>query len=263
MHGGGGEMWGTSRFLDFHSLAASEGFLVAYPNAVDKHWSDGRTETLPKLEYLAKVDDVKYLTRVIDDVASACPVDAQRVFATGISNGGFMSQSLAVKASNRIAAIGAVVAGMGESVAASFSPTLPVSVLVINGTEDPLVPYAGGEVHFFRTKRGRTIGIEDVAAKWAAFNGCSSRPVVDHLPNLSPDDGCRVERRLFSGGKAGTEVVLLKIQGGGHTWPGGSQYLPVAVIGRTCRDFSATRLIWEFFRTHPRPGPGKPLIDQR
>ena len=250
-----GEMWGFSRFVDFHSLAASEGFLVAYPNALDKNWSDGRTETIPKYEYLAKVDDVKFLTNVIDDIAATLPVDSRRVYATGASNGGFMSQYLAVKASDRIAAIGPVIAGLSEAVAASFSPALPVSVMAINGEADPLVPYTGGEVHFFKVKRGRTIGIEEAAKKWILFNACSTTPTVEQLPDLAPDDGCKAERRNWTGGKNNTGVTLIKIAGGGHTWPGGSQYLPAFAIGRTCRDFSATRLIWDFFKAHPPVTP--------
>lgn len=252
LHGGGGNMWGIANFLGFHTLAASEGFIVAYPEAMSGNWNDGRTVNLQGLEYLKEIDDVKFLTTVIDVIGNSTPVDSKRVFSTGISNGGFMSQYLAIKAADRIAAIAAVTAGIGKDAAASFSPSLPLSVMVINGTEDPLVPYVGGEVKLFRKTRGLTIGTDETVAKWVGFDGCHPEPAVASMPDTDPKDGCRAETFTWSGGKSATEVVLVKVVGGGHTWPGGAQYLPRAIIGRVCRDFHATRLIWNFFRSHPR-----------
>ncbi|NLI76095.1 MAG: esterase [Candidatus Riflebacteria bacterium] len=253
IHGGGGNMWSFSRFVDFRPLAASEGFLLAYPNAFDKNWNEGRVNFLPEHANLRDVDDVRFLTSLVAAVGKEYPVDAKRVFAAGISNGGFMSQYLAIRDSGTFAAIAAVTATMGEAVAASFTPTLPVSVMIINGTEDPLVPYDGGEVKILRTKRGRCVSTAVAVDKWVTFNGCASPPAVAVWPDVDPDDGCLVTASTWSGGRAGTEVVLLKVAGGGHTWPGGGQYLPQGLIGRVCRDFAATTVIWQFFRSHPRP----------
>ena len=128
------------------------------------------------------------------------------VYATVISNGGFMSQLLGAQLSDRFAAIAPVASGMAPRLAEHFRPNQPVAVFVINGTADPLVPYGGGSIAL---NRGTTISTGDIVRK-------------------------------------------LSIEGGGHTWPGGPQYLPQSIIGRTSRDIDATPTIWEFFSAHPR-----------
>lgn len=127
-------------------------------------------------------------------------------------------------------------------------------MLILQGTADPLVPYRGGAVAF---GRGRIIDTEETAGRWAAANGAAREPVAGALPTTaaagrSAPDRCGGVRLLYPGGCDGSEVVLLRLQGGGHTWPGGRQYLPERVVGRVCPDFDATVLIWEFFKTHPR-----------
>jgi polyhydroxybutyrate depolymerase len=128
-------------------------------------------------------------------------------------------------------------------------PERPVAVLMMNGTEDPLMPYGGGGV---AGDRGRIIPTDDAVAFWLKADGIAGKPESLSLPDADPGDGCRVHLSVWSGGKEGTVVALYRIDGGGHTWPGGSQYLPKAIIGGTCRDFDATKVIWDFFKAHPR-----------
>ena len=124
--------------------------------------------------------------------------------------------------------------------------------MVINGTKDPLVPYDGGTVQILGAKRGSIISTDAIIENWVTFNGCASAPQTASWADTDPKDGCRVHASTWTGGREGTEVVLLRIEGGGHTWPGGQQYLPKAVIGGLCRDFSASKVIWQFFRQHSR-----------
>jgi polyhydroxybutyrate depolymerase len=172
------------------------------------------------------------------------------VYATGVSNGAFMSQRLAAEASDRVAAIAAVIGGMAPQVRARFAPATPVSVLLINGTDDPLVPYQGGPV---ARNRGETIAVSEIVRLWIGHNQCPAGAETVMLPDVDPADGTRVRRTTYGPCAGRTTVVLYTVDGGGHTWPGGSQYLPRAVIGRTSRDVDATLVIWQYFRSHPRP----------
>lgn len=252
LHGGGGTADQMARFTGFSALSDEKGFLVVYPDSVGRIWEDGREgRALPNRH--GPIDDVGFLSAVIDDVSRRHAVDPKRIFATGPSNGGFMSHRLGIELSNRIAAIAPVIGGIAEPLAERVAPAQPVSVLIIQGTEDPLVPYDGGNVRVGGRERGRLISTADAVKRWVAANGCAEPPNVEVRPDADPRDGCRVTVMTYTGGRAGSEVLLYRIDGGGHTWPGGSQYLPKRLIGRVCRDFDATRTIWEFFERHPKP----------
>ncbi len=160
-----------------------------------------------------------------------------------------MSQRLAVELSDRIAGIAPVVGGMAPQLKDRFRPSAPVSVLVMNGTDDPLVPYQGGTV---ARNRGETISVAEIIKLWVAHNRCPDRPQTVLLPDKDPTDGTRVRRTTYAPCANRTAVVLYAIEGGGHTWPSGAQYLPRAVIGRTSRDIDAASVIWEFLAAHRR-----------
>jgi polyhydroxybutyrate depolymerase len=125
-------------------------------------------------------------------------------------------------------------------------------VIIINGTEDPMVPYGGGEIGIKKIRLGRVMSTPATAEFWAKHNGCSFPPDVTRMPDKDPADGTTLEKYEYTGGKDGSEVVLYKIIGGGHTWPGGKQYLPEKIIGRTSREIDGCRTIWEFFKKHSR-----------
>jgi len=248
LHGGGGMGRHMERLSGLSPLADREGFVVAYPDAVDRNWNDGReTPTIPA--QAQNVDDVGFIAALITALTREFSLDGRRVYATGISNGAFMSQRLAAELGDRIAAIAPVVGGMAPRVRDHFAPPGPVSVLVMNGTDDPLVPYQGGAV---ARDRGQTIPVPEIVRLWVRHNRCGVAAETERLPDRDAGDGSRVRRDTYGGCAARTSVVLYTIEGGGHTWPGGAQYLPVAIIGRTNRDIDATRVIWEFFAAHPR-----------
>jgi len=249
LHGGGGTGRRMERLTGFSDLADRHGFIAVYPDAFERNWNDGRDD--PNIRSQAEgIDDVGFISAVITQLSKEYPVDPRRVFSTGISNGGFMSQMLAARLSARIAAVAPVAAGMAPAVAASLRPSTPVSVLVMNGTEDPLVPYGGGPV---ARNRGETISTEEIIRKWAAANRCTGNPVTMLLPDTDPADGTRATKTSYTTCAQHSVVVLYRIEGGGHTWPGGPQYLPRALVGRVSRDLNASEVIWQFFAAHPRP----------
>jgi polyhydroxybutyrate depolymerase len=159
-------------------------------------------------------------------------IDPTRVFATGISNGGIFSHFLAARRSERIAAIAPVAGGIADPFHRQFQPAAPVSVLIIQGTRDPLVPYDGGPVAGGGLRdRGLVIPTEEAAKLWARHNACAAEPATRPLPDRDPKDGCVTTSLAWTNCKDGTEVAPYRVEGGGHTWPSGAQYLPQFVIG--------------------------------
>jgi polyhydroxybutyrate depolymerase len=249
-HGGGSNGAAMEKLTGFSALADREGFLVVYPDAVAKNWNDGRdAPAIPS--QTNKVDDVAFVAALISEISNQYPVSQRRIFATGISNGAIFSHYLAARLAGQIAAIAPVAGGFAEPLALKFKPGAPVSVFMINGTSDPLVPYQGGPIK--PETRGRIIDTDKAAQIWREHDHCNQDAATGDLPDADPNDKCTVRWARWSNGKDGTEVVLYTIEGGGHTWPGGPQYLSPSIIGRVCRDFTGTSAIWEFFKKHPKP----------
>lgn len=249
-HGGGGTPAFAERESRFSKLADREGFLVGYPQGIGKSWNDGRADKAIAAQR-DNIDDLGFIATLIDDVAKDFKIDRKRVYATGISNGATFSHYLGANLSSRIAAIAPVVGGLAEPLSRKFSPERPVSVLIIQGTDDPLVPYGGGEVMLpWGKKRGSVIATDEAVKKWVEHNGCQAEPVVEEVADKDSNDGCHVKKFTYARGKDGTEVVLYRIEGGGHAWPDGAQYLPKRIIGNVCRDINGTEIIWNFFKTH-------------
>jgi len=239
-HGGGGRDWNMPGFTHFDTLADEQGFFVAYPDAINGHWNDGRGRS--------DADDIGFTRALIEAVRHRYLVDTRRVYATGISNGGFFANRLACDLADKIAAIASVAATMPKPLDTSCKSSRPISVLYIQGTEDPLVPFDGGKVGF---EKGRSLGeclsLETSARFWREHDQISSAPSVSDLPERVAD-GTHVQRRAWTGGADQTEVIVYVIQGGGHAWPGGPQYLPKVIVGTASQNLDATRTVWEFFQ---------------
>lgn len=213
---------------EFDRLAEIEGFLVAYPEGVNRTWNGG---------YCCpnggppQPDDVAFLSGVIDDVSLREDVDPARVFAVGFSGGAIMAHRLGCDLSPRIAGIASV---SGSMVLDDCRPTDPVSVIAVNGTADPLVPYEGGPTAGGATQPSPPAPA--VLRRWAELNACPAPPVsepADVLTTLS-----------WTGCSKGTAVRLLTIEGGGHTWFSSS-------FGRVNGAVDATRVVWDFLSSVP------------
>lgn len=248
-HGGGGDAIGAESMSGFSPLADREGFLAVYPEGVGRGWNDGR-DAPGQRAHREGADDLGFVAALLEDLARVQRYDPRRVYATGISNGAIFSHFLAGNRADLVAAIAPVVGGLPRPYESVFAPRQPVSVLVIQGSEDPLVPYDGGAIA--GGDRGAIVSTAEAVDRWVRHDQCDTTPVTDPAPAAAPDDGCRVEVRRWTGGQAGTEVVLMRIAGGGHTWPQGPQYLPERTIGRVCQDFHGAETIWRFFAAHPR-----------
>jgi polyhydroxybutyrate depolymerase len=165
-----------------------------------------------------------------------------------------MSYRLACELSYKITAIAPVDGNIPQELFPECPEYEPVSVLSINNTEDPLVPFDGGEIRgsLNKVNLGKVLSVDETIEFWVKRNKCSTIPEVTEVPDLDPEDGTRVIRKRYVNPADRTEVILYTVKGGGHTWPGGLQYLPVRIIGKTSRDFDANEVIWSFFKTHSR-----------
>ncbi len=251
IHGRLGTGPGMARIARYDAFADSNGIIAVYPDGVGHSWADGRGTTPAEMD---GVDDVAFFTAMLDKLESSYSVDPTRVYATGLSNGGFMSYRLACDLAPRIAAVAPVGGAFSVPLSQLCHPSRPVSVLAINGTDDPLVPYAGGEMK--RGSGGMILSAPDSAKAWARLDGCGADPASDVLP-AKASEGLETRREIYSGCQQGVKVALYTVVGGGHTWPGGKQYFPKFLIGKTSRDFDANEVIWQFFQAHPLPA-GKP-----
>lgn len=249
-HGGGSEGAAMEKLTQFDELAEQEGFLVVYPDGIAKHWNDGRVPTHSAPENKQTADDVLFVSALLDELGKRYQIDEKRIFATGISNGGIFSHYLAARLADRIAAIAPVAGGLAESYRGQFMPAEPVSVCIMQGVDDPIVPIEGGEVRF--GGRGNVLPTVQTLRLWVAQDSCKGPLKTTSLPDTDPSDGCRVKLQQWANGANGAEVVYYRMEGGGHTWPGGAQYLPKLIVGPVCRDVEATAVIWQFFKTHPK-----------
>ena len=232
----GASLWPAlqMKISQWNRVADAKGFIVVYPSAsgFPKIW---HVDRVPGLQ-----DDVRFIADLIDDLKSRYNIDAARIYANGMSNGGGMAYVLSCTLSDRIAAIGMVAAA--QSLAWDWcTDTRPVPMIEFHGTADPVIPYAGGP-----SPVGPAATFPSVpgwAANWARRNGCRGAPresVVAADVTLSLQDDCT----------NGATVALYTIKGGGHAWPGGTA-MPEWIVGPTSQEVDASTLMWRFFMAHP------------
>ena len=239
----------------FNKLADRDGFLIVYPNGIERNWNDGRMdEEANDRAHMENIDDVSFISALIDSMIEEYNIDPKRVYVTGMSNGALMAYRLACELSFKIAAIAPVDGNMPYLLVSECSPSDPVSVLAINNVNDPLVPFEGGMIigNYRKIKLGKVLSAGKSIEFWVSHNRCSPEPVIAREPDRDLTDGTQVTRKEYLNGLKGTEVILYVIDGGGHTWPGGLQYLPAWKIGKTSRDIDANEVIWSFFKRHSR-----------
>jgi polyhydroxybutyrate depolymerase len=236
MHGAGGWPVQQMELSRWNRMADEHGFIVVYPSGIE---SAG-----PRVWHMGGdglMRDVRFISELVDKLEEACNIDPTRIYANGISNGGGMSFVLSCTLSDRIAAVGMVSAA--QILPWSWcTDRRPVPMITFQGTADPMIPYEGGRSpiadNWFPN-------IPTWTASWARRNRCGTNPVESVV---APD----VTRIEYPDCADGADVVLYRVEGGGHTWPGGKP-LPEWFAGPTSNGVDATRQMWEFFRGHRLP----------
>ena len=248
IHGGGGTALGNIglTFGRFNELADRDGFIVVYPEAVDKNWNDGR-QSDKVTAWREHIDDVGFIAAIIDGLKGRYAVDADRIFTSGMSNGGFMSSRLLCDRADLFRGGAVLTATLSAEYLPECNPSKPVAVMIMNGTADKIVPYEGGQVKVLGQSRGEILPTGDYIRFWQEKNGCTQKRPSVNLPDKE-NDGTTVTVQEFGGCAGQGALVFYRINGGGHTWPGGRQYLGEGLIGKTSKDIVACDVIWDFFK---------------
>ncbi|MDH3653476.1 MAG: hypothetical protein OEN21_04355 [Myxococcales bacterium] len=215
--------------------ADARGFVVAYPNGLDQSWNAGlccgRSATLD-------VDDVGFTRAVIEDISSRACIDPSRVYATGMSNGGFFSHRLACEAADVIAAV-APVAGVLGIEEEACNPARPIPIIHLHGTGDMLVPYDGGGL-------AGSQSVDDSTEGWLDRNGCSGERDITYQ---NGDATCET----FEQCRADASVTVCTIEGAGHCWPGQPCPTGRGDLGESTTDIDANEAMWGLFSTVQLP----------
>jgi polyhydroxybutyrate depolymerase len=227
LHGVTGSGKQAENFYGWDSLADSAKFVVAYPDGIGRAWNGHGCCGQAARE---NIDDVGFITAMVGQISAAIRIDKTRVYATGMSNGGIMTYTLACN-SGIFAAIGPASATQLDTCAAPH----PTSVIHIHGTADRLVPYNGGD----STSYVDGPPIADVNAFWRNADHCGQPVITTNAPVTTSTAACAGNR----------SVVLITIEGGRHAWPGGATALERA--DPTSHALNATEAIWQFFAAHP------------
>ena len=222
-----------------NGAADEHGFVVVYPYGVAQSWNAGKC---CGDAWTNSVDDVGFVRALLYRLESDYCIDDKRVYATGMSNGGFLSHRLGCEVADRFAAIAPVAGVMGID-PMDCKPPRPVPVIEFHGTKDPLVPYDGGNPVLNIGVAGTLDfpSVADTVQTWRTIDGCAGASTTIYQ---NGDATCV----SWAPCSQGSDVVLCTIDGGGHTWPGG---VPIPFLGYTSSDISATETMVSFFYAHP------------
>jgi polyhydroxybutyrate depolymerase len=236
--------FGTAKLMmegyNMNAIADREGFAIVYPDGYSRSWADGRGGTPADK---SNIDDVKFLESVILALAARYPIDKGKVFITGHSNGGFMTQRMLIEKTNLFKAGVSVTAHISKNILQNSTPGKPISVAFISGTEDPLVPYEGGYV----VDGEEVLGAEDSVRRWIEWNGCNPQASVKKIDEKR--DETKLEMHSYKNCKENVNVRLYKIIGAGHMWPGIAQQIPFINLGKPTEELNASEEVWTFFKS--------------
>jgi polyhydroxybutyrate depolymerase len=213
--------------------ADANNFIVAYPDGINNVWNSGFSAP-----YSGGVDDVGFISMLIDTISSAYHIDLNRVYSCGMSNGGYQSFRLACDLENRIAAIASVTGEITSLTANNCVLSRNIPVMIVHGTADPVVDYNGAAGSY---------GIEQTISFWLNKNQCSNINDTTFLPDVVPitTDSSTVQKIHYRTCASGVEVLFYKIIDGGHTWPNAPFHY---IFGPTNEDIDGSTEVWNFFK---------------
>lgn len=189
-----------------------------------------------------QIDDVGFINALVDHLIQRFHADPQRIYVTGMSNGAIMAYRLAAELSDRIAAISPVSGPIGTQ---TVLLKRPVPILHFHGTADEYTPLEGAKCE--QSLSGQELhSVDHSIQTWVRLNGCDETPTMDVLS--SSGDELTVTRATYRANQNGAEVVLVLIEGGGHTWPGRKS--PARSLGKSSLNISANDMMWDFFQKH-------------
>jgi polyhydroxybutyrate depolymerase len=241
MHGSGSTDVQQERYSDFDAFAQAHGLVVMYPQGIDKHWNDGRV-----IGHESMADDIGFMKAMLAQVTAQGLIDPKRVYAAGISNGGFMAQHMACVMPDALAGIAVVAAT--QPVDAACPSARPMPVIFFHGTADKFVPFNGGPIAPQFGNRGTALSNAQAVAIWQKRNGCGAATRTQ-VPAKDASDPMPVTVENYSC-PAGRGLENVIVQDGGHTWPGAHQgWLVTRILGPVTDNINANDTMWSFFQS--------------
>lgn len=231
-HGSGMNAAQQQIYSKMNVVSNANNFIAVYPNGIDNSWLVGFTGA-----YHENDRDVKFIESVLDTLKMLYNIDQDRVYACGISQGGYMSHRLACDLQDRFAAIASVAGGIADSAVFYCDNFRSVPTLLIHGTDDLFVPYAWAE---------------STAEFWVNHNSCTIDMDTINIPDINTNDNSTVRHIVYGSCDNDVTVEIFKVEGGGHTWPDGFMSLPG--YGNTNYDIKASQEIWNFFNRYTLKG---------
>lgn len=245
---------------EWPEIAEEEKFLLLVPNGTnpetgsatgdDQFWNDCRAPGSVSGPQ-STADDVGFVMGLRGWAQSRFATDADRFYVTGVSNGGMMAYRLAIEQADRVAAIAAFIANLPVESECS-EPATPIPVFMANGTDDPIIPFSGGNAH----GRGPFLSAPETRDQWVrAANADTLERTEVALPDRNSDDGSMVVCEDDPGDEDSAAVRFCRVEGGGHTMPSiehGIPRLAERIVGTQNRDVEGARLAWRFLRRQRR-----------
>ena len=241
-----GTLQDGTRIMDisaFNTVAESNGFVAVYPDGIGNSWNTGVAGG-------STADDMGYIDTLATVLIQQYGIDTTRIYSCGFSAGGYMSHRLACESTRCFAAIASVSGTMTTAAYAACVPAFNTPVMQMHGTNDPVVNYNGSGIS------GESV--DNVIALWAGADACATPPVITALPNINLFDFSTVEQQVYAPCDDNAQVVLLKVIGGGHQWPGTSDLF--GGIGIINQDIDATQVIWDFFNLFTCANLSTPVV---
>jgi polyhydroxybutyrate depolymerase len=240
-----------SPWHEWQVLADRDKFVVIYPNGANsgggQQWHDCRSDWSGD----GTADDVGFVNAMITDVSGRYTIDQSRIYSTGHSDGGLMSYRLAAEDSNKIAAIGVVIANRPVDAASECgAPANPTTVVIMNGDSDSIMPWNGGCVAGNIDCNGTVQSAFQTRDYWIGIDGTSTTPTTYNYPDINTRDGSTVTRSTYTGGTQGTEVDLFRVNGGGHSTPTIAYRSLKGVVGNQNWDIEGIDEIWAILKLH-------------
>ena len=229
----------------YSEVADANSFLAVYPNSKEGVWNDTTADGTTKHNSVTDVDDVAFVDDLLADIEERHNIDYHRIYAVGFSNGGLFVQRLMCERAHSIAAGGSIAANMPVNLADDCDPDRGANIIFMVGTEDRWTPFNGGAV---LNDGGEVLSANDSVMKWSALNQCEETPSQAEYPDIDQEDGSTVNETQWSNCKDDSFVRYLRIDGGGHTWPGRKQSLPRNVVGNVNNDIDGAWDSWNSFK---------------
>lgn len=232
----------------FNKLSDRHNFIVGYPEALNLNWNDARTDSI-SLSHYNEIDDVGFIDQVVEYAIDSFQIDPEEIFVSGFSEGGLMVFRLACERPGTFKGFATVAASLSLDQLVECTPDTTISLMMINGTRDPILPYDGGQMEIDEKEAGSMLAAQEAVNFWLEENQCTDRATEKDMANRDTFDETRSLRVTYNDCENKNKILLIRVVNGGHAWPGGRQYQNERSIGKVSDDFDASEEIWKFFRS--------------